>query len=349
MVDYKNKYLKYKNKGKFIQPSDKQIESWLRVNGIEYKDFGDQFRVCNPDGDTKFCMEISKSMAVVHDFRPNHQQYDGSFLKFVSKYKDISFQEAVEEVCGKNVKYSSNNLKEEDEDDDVENVIELPNGCKSLRDKDKSKLWIINMSYLVRERGIDKDIVYKSNIHYLGTTIVVPYYMYGMIVFYQCRRQMDKIFEFPKANVTSKKAGDFLYGFDNVEPCSEVYVVESIFNALSIGDGTVATGGAKLKEGQIKLLKALNPKSVVLAADNDKAGRESVIKDYLSLRKIAKGDLFREIYYSLPPFSKDEDEQEDWNDMKQKGVDVRSYILNNKIKMSYRDVFDGIEFKSFKY
>lgn len=336
-----NKYMKYKKKKNFIKPTDTQMENWLKKNGIEYKSFDTQFRVCNPDGDVKYNMAISKTEALVHDFRPNHQQFDGSFLGFVAKYKEISFREAIDEVCGKDHKIVSEKPQVE-EDEIIEDEIELPKGSLPLRDKKDTKIWKMSMNYLVNKRGLDVKTIFRANIHYLGTTIVVPYYEYGMIVFYQSRQQVDKKFEFPKSS--KKSAGDFLYGFDDVEPYSEVIVVESIFNALSVGPGCVATGGAKLKDGQIELLKILSPSEIVLAADNDDAGRVAVVKDYMKLNKIFKCP----IYYCLPPFNKNEDEQEDWNDMKKNKIDVRKYITDNKIKMTMMNAFQGINGREFK-
>lgn len=340
-----NKYLKNRNNRNIVIPTDSQIESWLLHHGIEYKDKGNQFRVCNPDGDTKYCMSISKDKALVHDFRPNHQQYDGTFISFVSSYKSISIREAITEICGD--KPYTKQIKEEDQEEyDIEHDIELPSGSKPFRDVVDSKLYRLNLGYLINERGLDKDVIMKANIHYLGTEIIVPYYQFGILVFYQSRRQMDKVFNFPKSS--ERKAGDFLYGFDNVEPSSEVIVVESIFNALSMRENSVATGGASLKDGQLRLLKALNPHTITLAADNDEAGRESVCKNYNLIRKQAKEDLFKDIYFCLPPFSKNENDQMDWNDMKQVGIDPKKYIYNNRIKMSMQILFNKISGKEFK-
>lgn len=339
-----NKYLKYKKSNKkFVQPTADQMEMWFRNNGIKYRNVqrNGQFRICNPDGDTKFCVEISKEKALVHDFRPNHQQHDGSFIRFVSVHKGISIQEAINEVCGGKIVYSNGLDSEDDEDEEIEDEIDLPSGSISLRDKDKGgKIREVVINYLTRERGLSEEIILQANIHYLGTSIVVPYYEYGMIVFWQIRRQLSKIFQFPTSS--SKSAGDFLYGFDNIEPNSYVIITESIFNTLSVGSDSAATGGASLKEGQIKLLKSLNVTCIILAPDNDDAGIKSAIKDYHSLKKYDW-----DIYCCLPPYSKDD--QMDWNDMKKKGIDPKKYILDNKKKMSMMTVFNGIDGKIFKY
>lgn len=337
-----NKYMKYKkNNTRFVQPTAYQMECWFRANGIEYRHGrGDQFRICNPDGDTKFCVEVSKTEALVHDFRPNHQQYDGSFIRFVSRYKGISIQEAISEVCGKDAK-ASTFIKRVEEPEEVEDEISLPSGSLPLRNNKGDNTWKLVMSYLTRERSLDREAIMQANIHYLGTTVVVPYYEYDMIVFWQMRQQLSKRFEFPPSS--TKNAGDFLYGFDNVEPHSFVIITESIFNTLSIGPDCVATGGAKLKDGQIRLLQILSPSKIILAPDNDDAGVDSLIKDYMNLRK---GSW--EIWYCLPPYDKDEKKQMDWNDMKRSGLDPRSYVLSNMKKMSMLDAFSGIDRKIFK-
>jgi len=327
-----------------IQPTPDQMEYWFRANGVDYKiGTKDQFRICNPDGDTKFCVEVSKEKALVHDFTPNHQQYDGTFIRFVSKYKGISIQESIEEVCGKNIRLAAIAKKQEEVEEEIEDEIDLPSGCCSIRDESMfdTKMHQLVINYLIKDRCLDKEAVMKANIHYLGTSIVVPYYEYGMIVFWQMRQQLSKVFKFPPSS--NKSAGDFLYGFDNVEPHSFVIVTEAIFNTLSIGDDCVATGGATLKSGQIQLLKALSPEKIILAPDNDPAGIKSLQKDYLALRK-GKWD----IYYCLPPYAGKGESDIDWNDLKKMGVDPREYILNTNRKLTMKDVFNGVDNKSFK-
>jgi hypothetical protein len=333
---YKNKYLKMRQASKtgYVQPSPEQIEAWISVN-FEYKEANkDQLRICNPsDGDDDFHMWISRDNAVVHDFRPGHQEYDGSFLRFVSLYKKISFADAVKEVCGSNV-IIKQYVREDDEEE--ERLIELPKGSLLL-ESGEGKIRDICMRYLMNKRGFDEDVIFKYKIHYCGTNIVVPYYQYDMLVYYQSRAIMDKMFEFPDESQTKKKAGDFLWGFDDVEPCTEVIVVESIFNAMSIGVGAVATGGAKLKDGQLRQLKALNPKKVILAPDHDDAGINSLECDFGNLTKMAKGDLFKDIEYCIPP-----EKDVDWNDMLKAGENPLKYIRNNVKPLNMRVLFDGI-------
>ncbi|CAK0743469.1 hypothetical protein CCP1ISM_1770001 [Azospirillaceae bacterium] len=164
-----------------------------------------------------------------------------------------------------------------------------------------------------------------------------------MLVFWQMRSLISKVFKFPDEDLTNKKAGDFIYGFDDIEPCSEVIVVESIFNSLSIESNAVATGGASLKDGQLKLLKALNPKSIILAPDRDEAGIKSIQKDYFALNKMRSGDLFKDIYYAIPPIEVAKAGKKDWNDMLLMGYNVYKFIKENKKIVNTRLLFDGIK------
>jgi DNA primase len=327
-----------KNK-KYIKPTPEQIEYWLSKNfEIKFGKDNGQLRICNPDGDVHFKLYINIEKAAVHDFRPNHQQYDGSFLNFVAKYKNIEFNDAVKEVCGTNIIYIDKNDKIE-MDQKNNDEIELPIGSKLLKGG-SGKCWEVCMEYLTKTRALTEEMIYKYKLHYRGTYIVVPYYEYEMLVYYQCRGFLNKKFEFPDEKVYHKNAGDFLWGFDNIEPNTYVIVVESIFNAISIGESAVATGGASLKDGQISLLKALNPHTIILAPDNDGAGIES-LKDYWTLYKLKKDNLFKNIEFCLPPKHK-KIEKYDWNEMLKEGLSSYDYIMKNKKPLTAQLLFNGI-------
>lgn len=329
-----NKYMQMSKSRKWFNPSPEQVENWIKEN-FEYKWAGKQIRINNPDGDQKFHLHICPDKAVVHDFRPNHQQHDGSFLKFVSAYKGISIMSAIAEVCGKGrIITQYQRVVEEEPKIENEDVIKLPDGAVPLKGG-TGKIWDVVMNYLVNERKLTKEEIYQANLHHLGTNIVAPYYQYGMIVFWQLRMMVDKKFKFPDGS--TKSAGDFLFGFDDVEPCGEVISVESIFNKLSIGHDTVATGGAALKDGQIKLLKVLNPTSITFAPDRDEAGIKSLTADFYAISKERKDNLFKDLLYCLPAAG-----YNDWNDMRKAGLNVREYIFKNRKKLSLSALFAGI-------
>lgn len=309
-----------------IKLTGTQIENWVS-NNFRYKraSRGRQLVICNPfDGDDDFHFWISTEETAlkqgprkghkgfwVHDFRPGRKEYQSSFFKFVSRYRNISYQQAVAEVTGlssTDIKLAlretkrATQKKEEEEKEDVEVV--LPSCTKPLKD-DKSRMADVVRHYL-STRLVDQERIEKHNLHYSPGTILFPYYEFGVLVFWQEREIMNKRFNFPDESKTGLSKTDYLYNFDNVEiPGSPVIVVESIFNAISLFENTVATGGATIAGRQPKKLQMLDPAYVILAPDNDEAGIKSLKDNYFLLK-----DKFK-LAYSLPPPNLD------WNDYEQ--------------------------------
>lgn len=327
-----------------------QIELWISKN-FKYKrrKDGDELLISNPDGDTKFRLHIStvyKPLKKKHntdgsliyghwvnDYRPNHQQYNGSFVNFVKKYRGISYFEALKEITGTNAKTLRDQLhhvrisdKPDEVVEDKSDDIALPNSY-SFKDNKEHKLREIALSY-IKNRAIKEETIINHQLHYTGSTVVFPYMEYGSLVYWQERNIIEKVFNFPDEKVTGLKKTDYLYNFDNVEqPCEYVIVVESIFNCLSVGDNCVATGGSTIVDGSMQLRKliALRPSIVILAPDNDDAGRKSLKHNYFILRS-----HFPSIAYCLPPT------EADWNNIDQiDGVGAaRRYIENNTKRLS---------------
>jgi hypothetical protein len=316
-----------------ITPS--QIEDWVARN-FKYKkrSNGRQLVINNPFCEDKgyhFWISTeereSKNGKVgywVHDFRTS--EYNTSFIGFVKRYKGVTFFEALADVCGqskgslRDALRRSRRSKEDDEEEEQIRHLELPEMSKPFRGTE-SKVRDLALRYL-KSRCISEEIAME--LYYTPTTIVFPYIEYGSLVYWQEREILRKKFNFPNEAKTGLAKTDYLYNFDNVEqPYGNVVIVESIFNCLSIGDGTVATGGAVIPGGskQIMKLVALLPKLVVLAPDRDKAGIDSLLSNFLILRKA----LSCSFAYCLPPKG-----VKDWNQMDQvSGVgSARDYVAN---------------------
>jgi len=303
-----------------FQPTPEQITTWV-IRHFQFKSrkSGVELKINNPfDGDDGLHFNINTIKAKCHDWRPGHQQYDGSFIRFVQKYKNLTFQEALKDICGNDIdlrdilKPKTQNVESEEE-----KIIDvsLPDGVKSLRD-DTSKMAKMVVAYLM-SRGVNLELAYKFDIHHGGGKIYFPYYEYGAQVYWQARAIHDKIFEFPELGGAGIGKEKFLYGFDNVEPLSILIVVESIFNAITLGDGAVATGGADMSMAQARKIRALNPSIIILAPDRDNTGIMSVSKNASTLRSIVNAD----IQFVIPPKVKD------WNDMWQ--GNPRLYVDQN--------------------
>ena len=327
-----------------IELTKEQIIDWVSKHFPEYKirSSGKQICVNNPyGGDSEQHLWIStesaqlknrfegKSGYWVHDFRPGHQQYDGSLVNFVRKYLKVSYRQAISELVGKgSIRYSRRNEQNKNE---PEHIIQLPTGSKPISNKSSDKVRLMMLDYLAG-RCVTEEIAIEHDLYYSPDGIVFPYIEYGEIVYWQERSILNKRFNFPNEENTGRAKTDYLYNFDNVEASSHLIIVESIFNCISVGMNCVASGGATISGKQPEKVRALDPKIVVLAPDNDepdsygkRAGVESLKKNYFLLK-----DRF-DLAFTLPPAG-----IKDWNEMDQKlGIgSAKRYISDNVYKLT---------------
>ena len=309
-----------------IKPA--QIKSWVSKH-FEYKSAsnGRQVRICSPDDDAGWHLWINLELAKskrngkvdywVHDFRPNHRQWDGSFVRFVQQYKKISYFGALKEICGnknnaieilREAKSDNGQSAESDAQEPEEKLVKLPQNSKLASDG-KGKAHQIALNYL-KQRLVSVESIKIHQIHYTSSSLIFPYIEYGMVVYWQQRSIINKQFLFPDAKETKSAKTDFLYGFDDVEPGQAVFVCESIFDCLSLGANTVALGGAVIAGRQLRKLRALNPSAIILVPDNDRAGISSLAYNHERLTSV-----FGDIRYCLPP--KGKLDLKDWNEYDQ--------------------------------
>lgn len=290
-----------------------QIESWIaRHFDYRKRKNGYEIVICNPfDGDTKYKFNINIVKGVCHDWRPGHQHWDGPFIKFVQKYKNITFNEAVRDVVGdeadarvilKSIRHKRTPVKRQESIHD----IKLPDIAIPFRDRTKyNRITCIAANYL-NSRGISIDVATKYDLHYSADRIFFPYYEYGILVYWQSRAIYSKKFEFPPLSEVGVGKEQFLYGFDFVEPGSVLYICESIIDAITLGDGAVASGGASMGKPQVNKIRALNPRMVVLSPDRDLEGLSSIKSNAELIQKFLDVDVM----FAVPPAP-----YKDWNEM----------------------------------
>jgi len=324
------------------------ILAWVDRNFDAYKirQGGQEIVMANPWGDSGQHFNVSLVERIskrtkrkgfwVHDWRPGHQQHDGSFLRFVQEVKKCSFHEALKDVCGKNVDLRAylRGVKEKQEkatEIPEEEEISLPVGSKRISEPSDSLAYKFATNYL-KSRAISIEEAIQHYIHYDSVSIIFPYVEFGIVVYWQSRSMAGKTFEFPPQNIGVTKS-EFIYGFDQMEPNGEMIIVEAVIDAINIGPGAGAMGGAQLSDKQIKKIKILNPVEITLAGDNDKPdehgvrpGIASIWHNYQLLKP-----YYPNISYCIPP-----DPHKDWNDMKVAGLDPMAYIQKNKIKASIK-------------
>lgn len=316
------------------------ILTWLRGNLSSFKvrKNGTEVVMPNPWGDSGAHFNISliekeigsgtgkRKGFWVHDWRPGHQEHDGSFIRFVQEYKGISFFEAIKEICGSNInprqwlRRTEAQEEAQEIDEPEEAIVQLPDGARSFRDQSDTKAYEIALNYL-KSREIQLEEAKQHFIHYDSTSIIFPYIEFGTIVYWMRRSLIGKEFLYPSESKTQ-----FIYGFDQVEPGGPLVAVESIIDSINIGPGAIAYGGANLDVKQVKKIRMLNPGYVVLAGDNDKPDRhgirpgiEAIWVNYEMVRP------YFVTYFVIPP-----DPHKDWNDLKAVGVDPLHYIEKHK-------------------
>ena len=309
----------------FVKPTAAQITRWIESNATNHslrhsQTRGDIYLIDNPGiiGDSGLHIGISPDQGWVKDYRPHMSRYCGSFLRFVSTIRNCSIQDAIKEVCGGDANLKGllaearkRMRRQEPEPEETEVVIDddikLPPGLLSITDKSTPKAWEFATGYL-KKRAVSLEEAARLKVMYNGTMLCFPYIEYGELVYWQARTLMGKQYIFPDATAT-RSAEDFLHGFDFIEPQTQIILVESIFNEIVCGEGTMATGGATLKHKQYRRIRnVLEPSKTILAPDNDDAGIASLKHNYNLLRQSSK-----DIYYCLPP-----NRGEDWNDMAQR-------------------------------
>ncbi len=324
-----------------------KIEKWVKTNFPDYikrsGKNGEELVIANPfygNDSKKFNINLSK--AVCHDWRddswalpvnPKTGKANKSFIKFVKLYRKCSYDQAIKEVLGSAVDLKSlyrpeaisepNNLAVLD--------VELPSSATALSVAD-DKISVIIKRYL-HSRGYTDEQISSKMLMYKGTEVIWPYFEYEELVYWQSRSIINKRFNFPDSEVYvgDKLKGkievgksDFLYGFDDVKYGSYAIITEAIFDQNTLGEQALASGGATLSKTQIKKLKLLGAKKIILAADADKAGIKSIISNAKALT--AAG--FK-VYYSVCPLDSG---AKDWNEQ---------FTLNKLSLPEIRKLFDS--------
>lgn len=303
-----------------IKPTPDQIKSWIKKNfGDNFKvaKRGTEIRVNNPlSFDDSYHLWINLRKGVVNDFRPNYKSgVAGGFLSFVMKYRGISFREAVKEVIGE-VDFKKHNIFHDDDLDHTDQnfKIELPSGFKKLT-YDNDLVSSAVKKYL-NKRCIANGKIYVLGIGHCGTDVVFPYYEFRHIVYWQQRSIIDKRFLFPDGGNKSK----YVYGIDSIDPTDPVIVTESIFNSLMF-ENAVAVGGSDFSDDQKQKLRKLGIKKLILAFDNDNAGRSGIAKTFEKLNP------YFDLFYSLT------DGEPDWNDVAMsEGVEEPLRMLKRNVR-----------------
>ena len=321
-------------------PPDKVL-AWIKQNFPDYKERkrGQEIRICNPfTGDFHHKFNINIEQGICHCWTgdewagpidPRTKKRNCTFIKFVRLYKKCSHNDALRDVLGDSGdirKYIGHSEPYQQPERKDEAPIALPVGSVRLDTSTDEQakyliLWLQNRRYTT-------EAISQNHLHHIGMEVVWPYYEFDELAYWQSRSRISKMFKFPPLATYDKNGkilsqsefgkSDFLYNFDNIQIASYIIITESIFCQHTLGEQTLASGGAMLATSPdavvIKKIKLLGPKKgVILSPDNDEAGIKSIISNYSILKSLG----FR-VYYSIPPkIAYDDKITKDWNELYQ--------------------------------
>lgn len=199
----------------------------------------------------------------------------GSLVRLIQGLGRMSIESAVKVLKGKpldplerlNLKLVFEHYEPDEKEQSLLRDIELPYSYTPLDEQHP---------YL-KKRGVPFKVVSRNDwgicsAGFCKDRIIVPFYMKGMIVFWQARATWDEPDnkDFKKVlNPKGVSAKPILYNYDTAGHYEEVILVEGFMDAVKVGSDAMATNGKRLHINQVELLKETNCKKVILAWDAD--------------------------------------------------------------------------------
>ena len=128
----------------------------------------------------------------------------------------------------------------------------------------------------IKSRGFDIDEAalkgwgYCTKGEYFGY-IILPFYIGGKLVYFNGRRFLGGGSKYKNPSIDECGVGKSLiiYNVDALALYNEVYLVEGVFNADTIGDQGIASGGKKVSYSQISMILKSDVKRVNILLDPD--------------------------------------------------------------------------------
>ena len=275
--------------------------------------------------DSKFHLSINKESGLWRDFKSGEA---GNFIHLVAIVENIGYKEAEFFLLKKLSKEhfilidllkEKNNLK-----------YELSQATNSLNHykhdfiplTEEMKMWGNPIYQKAVEELEKRKINYENKKFYVAyqgrfvNRLILPYEKNGNLHFFQGRALTT--YAKPKyLNPSSKdgiKAGDVLYPFNTQK--SYVILTEGVFDAISLQEQKLnasCVNGALLSLSQASQLKN---KKVILAFDQDEAGKSGMLKS-----KKVLDNLGIKNFFISPP-----NQFKDWSEAHQKDFDLQAYF-----------------------
>lgn len=154
--------------------------------------------------------------------------------------------------------------------------IELPDSYRRLDFGDKSNYYSCAKNYLVHKRGLNYNLLVNRGIGY-GTEgefygyLIFPYFTLGELTYYTTRRFIGsgKKFNNPSESQFGVGKSSLIYNQDALLMYRTVSLVESVTNALTIGERGCALGGKDCSDYQTYLILKSPVQNINLILDPD--------------------------------------------------------------------------------
>ena len=230
--------------------------------------------------------------------------YHANIVKFVADCLEISYRKAIDWLLSF-VEYEiAEEVRDVEFNFDDDKKSNLYSSLPIITVEDLKKYDYIH-EYMFK-RKLTPDIIEKFEVGYYPEEdcLTFPVYVDGRCLFVAKRKIKYKRFELPE-NLNPKP----IYALDYIDPNKDVYVCESIINALTLwsyGLQAIALFGTG-SDYQIDLLNKTNIRKFILCLDPDIAGKKGTYRLIKGLKnKIVTYKVYKNNTKDINDLSKDE-------------------------------------------
>lgn len=153
--------------------------------------------------------------------------------------------------------------------------LKLPEGFRLLNEGVDYLAKLVR-NYITNDRGLDINRLANKGFGYcvkgkLMGYLILPYYIKGQLVYYTTRRLLSigPKFDNPPIEEFGIGKSTLLYNMDALYLYNTVYILESVFNAETIGDNTIAMGGKAIASWQLSTIIRSPVSNLIIILDPD--------------------------------------------------------------------------------
>jgi hypothetical protein len=224
-------------------------------------------------GDCPYCGREDKFGVHIGQNRSHCFVCDGGErpLKVVARIEKVNIKEALKLIGT----FEGLKFKESEVVEYEKKPVILPEGFVPLN-LGQGQLGKSARAYIVNKRKLDPQVLASKGFGYcesgpLFGYIIMPYYIRGVLVYYQTRNFMGTgpKFNNPKIEDFGIGKSSLIYNQDSLWVYKSTHIVESIFNAETIGDNAIAIAGKSLSNIQWSTIVSSPVERITIALDPD--------------------------------------------------------------------------------